>query len=159
MGQNVPQGDYNTFGAQGNPRVHILCLQVLTVTVAFYGGPVGYLFTRSNPDSYFQGNPRVPILPLQVLTVTLLFTKLPCCVLLAGTFFRGVFVSVNFVYFSPSRFSHFHCNAMRKAIKVHKNLHTNQQNEYTSETVLPFTANGLFSILYGTVGNYGTGVP
>ena len=26
---------------------------------------------------------------------------------------------------------HFHCNAMRKAIKVHKNLHTNQQNEHT----------------------------
>ena len=25
--------------------------------------------------------------------------------------------------FAPSRFSHFHCNAMKKAIKAHKNLH------------------------------------
>ena len=37
---------------------------------------------------------------------------------------RGVLVSVKFGCFSPSRFSHFHCNAMRKAIKAHKNLHT-----------------------------------
>ena len=44
---------------------------------------------------------------------------------------RGVLVSVNCDCFSPSRFSHFHCNAMRKAIKAHKNLHTNQQNEHT----------------------------
>ena len=44
---------------------------------------------------------------------------------------RGVLVSVNLDCFSPDRFSHFHCNATRKAIKVHKNLHTNQQNEYT----------------------------
>ena len=44
---------------------------------------------------------------------------------------RGVLVSVNFGCFSPSRFSHFHCNAMRKAIKAHKNLHTNQQNDHT----------------------------
>ena len=33
--------------------------------------------------------------------------------------------------FSQSRFSHFHCNAMRKAIRAHKNLHTNRQNEHT----------------------------
>ena len=44
---------------------------------------------------------------------------------------RGVLVSVKFGCFSPSRFSHFHCNTMRKAIKAHKNLHTNQQNEHT----------------------------
>ena len=37
----------------------------------------------------------------------------------------GVLVSVKFDCFSPSRFSHFHCNATRKAIKAHKNLHTN----------------------------------
>ena len=37
----------------------------------------------------------------------------------------GVLVSVNFGCFSPSRFSHFHCNTMRKAIKARKNLHTN----------------------------------
>ena len=36
----------------------------------------------------------------------------------------GVVVSVKFGCFSPSRFSHFHCNTMRKAIKAHKNLHT-----------------------------------
>ena len=46
---------------------------------------------------------------------------------------RGVLVSVKFGCFSPSRFSHFHCNTMRKAIKAHKNLHTNQQNEHTPE--------------------------
>ena len=39
----------------------------------------------------------------------------------------------DFGCFSPSGFSHFHCNAMRKAIKLHKNLHTNQQNELTKE--------------------------
>ena len=44
---------------------------------------------------------------------------------------RGVLVSVNFGFFSPSRFSYFHCNAMRKAIKAHENLHTNQQHEHT----------------------------
>ena len=38
---------------------------------------------------------------------------------------RGVLVSVKFGCFSLSRFSHFHCNTMRKAIKAHKNLHTN----------------------------------
>ena len=38
-----------------------------------------------------------------------------------------MFISVNFGCFSPSRFSHFRCNAMRKAIKAHKNLHTIQQ--------------------------------
>ena len=43
----------------------------------------------------------------------------------------GVLVSVNFGCFSPSRFLHFHCNAMREAIKAHKNLHKNQQNEHT----------------------------
>ena len=32
---------------------------------------------------------------------------------------------MNFCCFSPNRFSHFHCNAMRKVIK-----HTNQQNEH-----------------------------
>ena len=41
---------------------------------------------------------------------------------------RGVLVSVNCGCFSPSRFSHFHCNAMRNTIKAHKNLNTNQQN-------------------------------
>ena len=50
---------------------------------------------------------------------------------LVSTHSRGVLVSVNFGCFSSSRFSHFHCNAMRKAIKAHKNLHTNQQNEHT----------------------------
>ena len=44
---------------------------------------------------------------------------------------RGVVVSVKFGCFSPSRFSHYHCNAMRKAIKAHINLHTSQQNENT----------------------------
>ena len=43
----------------------------------------------------------------------------------------GVLVSVNFGCFSPSRFSHFYCNAMTKTIKAHKNLHSNQQNEHT----------------------------
>ena len=42
----------------------------------------------------------------------------------------GVLVWVNFGCFSLSRFSHFHCNAMKKAIKVHKNLHTNQHNKH-----------------------------
>ena len=46
----------------------------------------------------------------------------------------GMLVSVNSGFFSPSRFSHFHCNAVRKAIKVAENLHTNQQNEHTPET-------------------------
>ena len=46
----------------------------------------------------------------------------------------GVLVSVNSGFFSPSRFSHFHCNAVRKAIKVAENLHTNQQNEHIPET-------------------------
>ena len=45
----------------------------------------------------------------------------------------GVLVSLNFGCFSPSRFSHFHCNAMRKAIKAHKHLHTDQQKEHTRE--------------------------
>ena len=44
---------------------------------------------------------------------------------------RGVLVSVNFDCFAPSRFPHFHCNAVRKAVKAHKNLHTIQQNEHT----------------------------
>ena len=44
---------------------------------------------------------------------------------------RAVLVSLNSGCFSPSRCSHFHCNAMRKSIKAHKNLHTNQQNEHT----------------------------
>ena len=43
----------------------------------------------------------------------------------------GVLISVNFGCFSPSRFSHFHCSALRKVIKAHKKLHTNQQNEHT----------------------------
>ena len=115
--------------------------------------PWGTSSLRSNPDSYFQGNPRVLILPLQVLTVTLLFTKLPCCVLLAGTFFRGVLVSVNSGCFSPSRFSHFHCNAMRKAIKVHKNCKMSTPQRAFSRS-LPMD---IFSILYGTAGNYGAG--
>ena len=46
---------------------------------------------------------------------------------------RGVLVSVNFDCFAPSRFSHFHCKAVRKAIKAHKNWHTIQQNEHTPE--------------------------
>ena len=37
--------------------------------------------------------------------------------------FGGVLVSVNFDCFSPSRFSHFHCCAMRKVIKARKNSH------------------------------------
>ena len=45
----------------------------------------------------------------------------------------GVLVSVNYRCFSPSRFSHFHCNTMRKAIKGHKNLYTNYQNEHTPD--------------------------
>ena len=44
---------------------------------------------------------------------------------------RGVLVSVNFDCFSPTRFSHFHGNAMRKTIKAHKNWHTILQNEHT----------------------------
>ena len=48
---------------------------------------------------------------------------------------RGVIVSVNFHCFSLSRFSHFHCISMRKAIMVHKNLHTNQQNKHTPDQV------------------------
>ena len=52
-------------------------------------------------------------------------------------------VSVNFGCFSPSRFSDFHCNAMRKAIKVHKNLHTDQQNEHTPENCLKIKEFGL----------------
>ena len=47
------------------------------------------------------------------------------CVVAGGCMVaRGVLVSVKFGCFSPTRFSHFHCNAMRKAIKAHKNLHT-----------------------------------
>ena len=45
-------------------------------------------------------------------------------------FTRGV-CSFQWIWlFFTSRFSHFHCNAMRKAIKTHKNLHTKQQNEH-----------------------------
>ena len=43
----------------------------------------------------------------------------------------SILVSRNFGCFSPSRFSHFLCNAMRKTIKAHNNLQTNQQNEHT----------------------------
>ena len=46
-------------------------------------------------------------------------------------FHKGVLVLAIFGSFSPSRFSHSYCNAMTKAIKVHENLHTNQQNEHT----------------------------
>ena len=46
---------------------------------------------------------------------------------------RGVRVSVNFGYFSPIKFLLFHCNALGKTIKAHKNLHTNQQNEHIPE--------------------------
>ena len=42
-----------------------------------------------------------------------------------GGYCWGVLVPVKFTIFSPSMFSHFHCNPMRKAIKAHKNLHTN----------------------------------
>ena len=62
-----------------------------------------------------------------------------------------VLISVNFGCFSPSRCSHFHCNAMRKAIKAHKNLHTNQQNKHIHpwngfQTVITeCTADGLTS--------------
>ena len=48
---------------------------------------------------------------------------------------RGVIVSVDFGCFSPSSFSHFDCNAVRKTIKAYKNLHTNQHNEHTPRTV------------------------
>ena len=44
---------------------------------------------------------------------------------------RAELVSVNFGCFSPSIFSTFHYNAVRKPIKAHKNLHTSQQNEHT----------------------------
>ena len=52
-------------------------------------------------------------------------------------------VSVNFGCFSRSRFSHFHCNTMRKAIKAHKNLHTNQQQEYIPVSCVLPTAVGI----------------
>ena len=48
-----------------------------------------------------------------------------------GVFTLGCSHFSEFGCFAPSRFSHFHCNAMRKAIKAHRNFHTNQQNEYT----------------------------
>ena len=58
--------------------------------------------------------------------------KCPCHCHEVQTYpYRGVLVSVNFGCFSLHRLSHFHCNAMRKAIKVHKNLYANQQNEHT----------------------------
>ena len=44
---------------------------------------------------------------------------------------RGVLVSVNYGCFSPSRFSHFHCYVVRKAIKAPENLYTNQQSKHT----------------------------
>ena len=43
----------------------------------------------------------------------------------------GVFVSVNFACFVPSRSECFHCNATRKAIKTCMNLHTIRQIEHT----------------------------
>ena len=43
---------------------------------------------------------------------------------------------VNFGCFPPSRCQRFHWNAMRKAIKVHKNWHTIQQNEHTPGNVV-----------------------
>ena len=46
---------------------------------------------------------------------------------------RVVLVSVNFVCFSPIRFPHYHCNAMRKAIKTYMNWYKIQQNEHISE--------------------------
>ena len=39
-------------------------------------------------------------------------------------------VSVNFGFFLPSRCERFHCNAMRKVIRVRKNWHTIQKNEH-----------------------------
>ena len=48
--------------------------------------------------------------------LSLIFFRIPV------TLTRGVLVSVNFGGFSPTRFSHFHCNAMGKAIKAHKNM-------------------------------------
>ena len=39
-----------------------------------------------------------------------------------------ILASVNFGCFFTEQVSHFHCNAMRKAIKVHTNLHTNSEN-------------------------------
>ena len=54
------------------------------------------------------------------------------------SYYRGVLVLVNFGCFSLSRFSHFHCNAMRNAIKAHRNLHTNQYNEHTPELYFLF---------------------
>ena len=38
--------------------------------------------------------------------------------------------SARFGYFLPSRFLHLHYNAMRKAIKAHKNEYKIQQNEH-----------------------------
>ena len=58
-----------------------------------------------------------------------------------------VLVLVNFGSFSPGRFSHFHCSAMRKAIKVHKNLHTKQQNEHTLVSTWYPDINHICSIL------------
>ena len=41
---------------------------------------------------------------------------------------------LDFGCFAPGGFQHFHCIAMRKAIKVHKNWKTIQQNEHTGST-------------------------
>ena len=45
--------------------------------------------------------------------------------------FLGTSNTYGVAVFSSSTFSYFHCNAMRKGIKAHKNLHTNQENEET----------------------------
>ena len=46
---------------------------------------------------------------------------------------RAMLDSVNFGCFDRSRCQCFHCNAMRKAIKAHKNWLTIQQNEHTPD--------------------------
>ena len=61
-------------------------------------------------------------------------------------------VLVNFGCFSPSRFSHFHCNAMRKAIKACLSWHKNQQNEHTPGSVNHFLLKCSYFILI-TVNN------
>ena len=43
---------------------------------------------------------------------------------------RDVLSSVNFGYYAPSRFSHFHFNAMRISIKARENWHKIQQIEH-----------------------------
>ena len=55
-----------------------------------------------------------------------------------------VLILVNFGGFSPSGFLYFLCNAMRKSMKLHKNLHANQQNEHTPGDMLPVNGHTYF---------------